>query len=278
MVTSSSGTQRLLPRKQSNPDQASWWQALDRIRDAIPKADIDRLVEATAEQVRHTIDRHGWGRVAYGWSGGKDSQALRYVTELAGVTECVLVISQLEVPEFLAWSTDHMPDGLEVITTSQDLDWLAAHQSTHLFPEGRHGADWFRRVQHTGQREYQKRHGWDALLLGRRAGDGNFTRGADEHGQHITVSRGGVRYLPIFDWTHEQTFAAISWYEDLDLAPCYSWPRGFQVGTGPWPARQWTGGVDAGWDEIWQIDRQLVTMCAEDGRFPSAESAVDRNG
>lgn len=269
-----------LPQKQSNPDQKTWLDALARIGDAVPKDRIDALVEQAAEDVRATARREGWdlSACAYGWSAGKDSQALRYVMEQAGVEECVLVISQLEVPEFLAWTTDHMPDGLEVITTALDLDWLAEHQETHLFPHGRHGSDWFRRVQHAGQRIYTDRHpDIQALMLGRRKADGNHTQGADVHGQHITRTEKWPvpRYLPIYGWSHEEVFAAIHHYEGLDLAPCYAWPRGFQVGTGPWPARQWTDSIEQGWSEIHQIDPQLVQMCVDDGRFPSAEAFAE---
>lgn len=271
-----------LPRKQSNPDQASWIEALAGIRDEVSAEEVDRLVDVAATHTTEWAKRNGvdLSACAYGWSAGKDSQALRYVMDQVGVTECVLVISQLEVPEFLAWATDHMPDGLEVVMVDIDLDWLADHQETHLFPQGRHGSDWFRRVQHTGQRIYADRNEPDAMFLGRRSADGNSSAGSDDHGMHARTTQDWPmpRVAPIYDWSHEETFAAISHVEGLDLAPCYLWPRGFQVGTGPWPARQWTRDHDHGWSEIAEIDPRLVQMCLDDGRFPTAERWVERAG
>lgn len=157
----------------------------------------------------------------------------------------VFVMSNLEYPAFLAWVTENMPDGLEVLNTGQDLDWLAKNQHM-LFPQDAVTAlRWFKIVQHTGQTIYFRKHRLDLIMLGRRRADGNFV-GKDS----IYTNRAGVtRYSPLSDWTHEDVLALIE-RDKLPLPPIYGWPRGFQVGTGPWPARQFTGSMENGWREV----------------------------
>jgi hypothetical protein len=80
----------VIPRKQRSAE-ADWRDVLAASY-AAPDADrATRLVERAVERVGAA----GSG-LAYAWSGGKDSQALRVVAEAAGVPDCVLVISDLE--------------------------------------------------------------------------------------------------------------------------------------------------------------------------------------
>lgn len=227
---------------------------LDRITDVVSEAHIDALVDWTIGEIARTLG----GRTAgFGWSGGKDSQALRYVAELAGYPECVLAITNLEYPEFLRWATDNMPWGLTIVDNGWDLDWLAANPGMLFPPDSRTAARWFKGVQHFGQERWLRRFGVDVIMLGRRLSDGNYTGPA---GEIIYTNRRGVtRYSPLADWTHEEALALLV-YKRLSLAPNYRWPRGFRVGTGPWPARQWTDGH--GWDEVWAIDQSIVVEAA----------------
>ena len=199
-------------------------------------------------------------RAAFGWSGGKDSQALRIVAEKANVRDCVFVTTQpdLEYPAFLAWVTENMPDGLTVERVGLDLAWLAAHPDM-LFPKDSIAAGkWFRLVQHTGQERYFKRERYDILLLGRRVQDGNFV---GPTGCAAYKSRGVVRWSPIHHWTHEEVIA-VCHYNELAQPPTYSWPNGFVVGTGPWPARQYTGSNKKGWADVYDIDPSVVELAA----------------
>lgn len=258
-----------LGRKQGIRDQAAWQAAFTAARTLWPDAKLSGLVDRTATAIAARCR----GRdAAVAWSGGKDSLALAHCAALAGVTECVLAISALEYPAFLQWVTDHMPDGLTVLSTGQDLDWLARNPRM-LFPQGADGARWFTIVNHRGQDLYCKQNNVDVLLLGRRRADGNYTGppGSDEY----TSRKGVTRYSPLASWPHEAVFALIA-QQQISLPPCYGWPRGFQVGTGSWPARQWTDSHDHGWSEVWQIDPGVVRGAA--ARIPEAGDWLRRTG
>lgn len=258
-----------LARKQSLRDQAAWLAAIRTARDVWPDPRLDDLVDRTVTAIRDTTHRK---RAAYAWSGGKDSIALAWVCAAAGLDDCVLAISNLEYPAFLQWVTAHMPDGLTVLSTGQDLRWLAAHPRM-LFPQGDYGPRWFTIVNHRGQERYFRDRGLDVLLLGRRRVDGNYCgpAGADLY----TNARGITRYSPLAGWPHEAVFALIE-REHLALPPCYGWPRGYQVGTGAWPARQWTDSTDHGFSEVWTIDPDVIREAAT--VLPAAADWLARTG
>jgi 3'-phosphoadenosine 5'-phosphosulfate sulfotransferase (PAPS reductase)/FAD synthetase len=247
--------------KKQRTTQADWLAALDRIEELVPRARLDALVDATLAAMRRTLAR--FGRVAFAWSGGKDSQVLERLCLRAGVTECVLGISDLEYPAFLRWVTDVMPRGLEVVCTGQDLAWLARHPGM-LFPQDAATAGkWFKIVQHTAQERYYRARRLDCLVLGRRKADGNYTGPGDCY----TNNRGITRYSPLAAWSHEDVLAFLA-YERIGLAPFYRWPKGYRCGTHPWPARQWTGSTEQGWREVYAIDPTIVERAAS--AIPSA--------
>lgn len=243
------------PAKQKATHE-QWVRALETVADRMPVGHIEARTEQAAERVRELARR---GRVAFAWSGGKESVALEAVCQRAGVAECVLVICDLEYPEFLGWVTDYMPAGLEVVNTRRDLRWLAERPKM-LFPQtAAIAAQWFHNIQHAGQRDYFRRRGLDYLLLGRRRGDGNYV---GPPGQWSYRDHAGItRTSPLYDWTNDELLGLIH-YSSLPLPPCYRWPRGFRVGTGPWPARQWCPTVEAGWREVYSIDRTRVEEAA----------------
>jgi len=112
-------------RKQSlqHEDFLRLWSA------ARERVDPERL-ESLTEQTLEEIERACKGRTAaYAWSGGKDSLVLEHLCTRAGITEGVLVITELEVPAFLRWATDAMPKGLSIIKRPLDLPWLASNPS-----------------------------------------------------------------------------------------------------------------------------------------------------
>lgn len=257
---------RKLGRKQTE-DNSYWVTLWNNIHNVLPIQYVRNLVETTAEEIRKEIANK---KVAYGWSGGKDSQALRAVCELAGIGDCLLGMCNLEYPEFLRWVTDNMPWELEVINTGQDIEWLSKNQHL-LFPQdSTTAAKWFKMVQHTAQEQYYKKHNLDMVLLGRRKQDSNFT-GYDGTGIY-TNKKGITRFSPIREWTHEEVMA-VCYYYGYELAPCYRWPNGFVVGSGNWAARQWTGSVQGGWREVWQIDRDIVKWASS--YIDSAQQFLD---
>ena len=153
----------------------------------------------------------------------------------------------------------HKPAGCDIINTHQDLDWLAAHPEM-LFPKNSAVAGkWFSIVQHRAQRIYVKTQNIDILILGRRIADGNYVG----RKSNIYTDRNGVtRYSPMSAWSHEHILAFIH-YNHLALPPIYGWKNGYTCGTHPWPARQWTGGIENGWREVYDIDPTVVAAAAE---------------
>ena len=239
----------IVGRKQRG-DNEQWQRAWDCIDRHVPRAWIDDLIDRSARRLESDLKG---GRASYGWSGGKDSLALAVVAEAAGVTDCVLVASRLEFPAFLSWATTWMPDGLHVVDRADiDIDWLNAHPR-QLFPnESRHAAVWYEVVQRRGWRQHYDALKLDALVVGRRSADGN-------QGGRESVDGDGRRYLaPITDWTHEDVLAACKLYGP-PLPPFYDWPRGWVVGSGPWPARHWSATKADGWAEVQAIDPDLFS-------------------
>ena len=219
---------------------------------------LKRIEELEREAVREIKEFVGSSRVAYGWSGGKDSMALQGVCEAAGIQECVYVKTYLEFPEFLDWVTANMPQGLTVITQPYDLEWLSKNLSA-LFPQDSATAGkWFQRVQGAGRKQYCKEQGLKKYILGRRKSDRNFV-GKD--GLNRYEGNGVVHLSPLANWTHEEVIA-YNHFRKMPIPPIYSWPNGFVVGTGPWPARQWTGSIENGWAETFQIDPSVVEQAA----------------
>lgn len=260
-------TTRAAPRKQHS-DQAQWEAAWATVWERTTELHVEERAAAVVEEIRadSTVK-------AYAWSGGKDSLVLGPLAEEAGVVESVLVISDLEWPAFLGWATDHMPHGLEVWDVGLDLEWLSLHPEMLFPPDAQTAAKWFRQVQHEGQTRYFHERGVETLLTGRRREDGNY---CGPKGQVRYTNRRGVhRWSPIADWTNDEVIGFLR-LRDLDLPPNYGWPRGFRVGTGPWPARQWTGGTTRGWEECWAIDPSVVRGAAQ--VLPSAARWMRRAG
>ncbi|GAA4085309.1 phosphoadenosine phosphosulfate reductase family protein [Actinomadura miaoliensis] len=259
-----------LARKQTTRDQDIWSRARQNAAALWPDDRLDELIDTTVTRIKDTV---GSRRAALAWSGGKDSLALQLLAAQAGITEAVLAITEeLEYPAFLRWVTDHMPDDLTVVSTGQTLAWLADHPEM-LFPQGNYGSRWFQIVNHRGQERYYRDRGLEMLLLGRRRSDGNYTgpKGADLY----TNKRGVTRYSPLASWDHEAVFALLDRHQ-IELPPCYAWPRGYQVGTGAWPARQWTRDTDHGFEEVWQIDPDVIRTAA--GQLPAAADWMARTG
>lgn len=232
-----------------------WQEAMSHIEEAVTRDQLEKLVKETVDDIKAKTDGV---RAAFAWSGGKDSLVLEHLCYMAGIKECVLVVSDLEYPAFTKWVDGHKPEMLEIINTHQDIEWLAKHENM-LFPQDSATAGkWFHAVQHKGQAIYYKQHKLDMILLGRRRADGNYVG----NGTNIYTNNQGVtRFSPIADWRHEDVLAFIH-YNDIPVPPIYGWKNGYLVGTGPWAARQWTGSVENGWEEVYNIDPEIVNSAA----------------
>ena len=242
-----------LGRKQNLSNHA-WLEAVASIEQAVSREELDALTASTVEDIRATTEGK---RAAYAWSGGKDSIVLAKVCEMAGVTDSMIGVCNLEYPAFMAWVETNKPEGCEIINTGQD---------------SKTAARWFSIVQHRAQRLYFKAHKLDAIILGRRRADGNYV---GRKSNIYTDGKGITRFSPLSDWSHEHILAFIH-YHQLPLPPIYGWANGYLCGTHPWPARQWTGGEENGWREVYNIDKSVVITAAE--YLPGARAYLEVAG
>lgn len=239
-----------------------WIEALNNIENTFSKKQLDELVKQTVKDIKKATKGK---KSAFAWSGGKDSLVLKEICYMADIKDCVLVTSDLEYKAFTDWINENKPENLTVINTGQDLKWLSENQNM-LFPQdSKTAAKWFHIVQHRGQAKYYKENNLDMILLGRRRADGNYVG----KGSNIYTNKQGItRYSPLSDWSHEAILAYMHYYK-LNMPPIYKWKNGYTCGTHSWPARQWTGSVENGWREVYDIDSSIVTEAAE--YIPSAK-------
>lgn len=256
----------MLGRKQRISNQ-DWLDAIKDIERSCSRSHINELTARTVAEIRQ---RCLGKKTAYAWSGGKDSIVLGDLCEKAGVNQSVLVVCDLEYPAFLQWVAGNKPKGLEIVNTGQGLEWLSKHPEM-LFPQKSDlAAKWFHIIQHRGQAIYYKKHALDFIILGRRKADGNFVgRGSNIY----TNAQGVTRYSPISGWTHEEVLAYIH-YNNLPIPPIYGWKNGYLCGTHQWAARQWTGTIQNGWREVYDIDHTIVEKAVQ--FIPSAREFISK--
>lgn len=149
---------QIIGKKQtsSNDDFVKAWNEIESL---VSREEAQTLVDhAVADIRKQTAGK----RAGYAWSGGKDSLALQYVCEKAGITDCVIgIASKLEYPQFLDWVKSNSPKGLAVWDNAKlDLQWLAKHQDM-LFPtDSKKAAQWFHIIQHRAQAWFFKESIW----------------------------------------------------------------------------------------------------------------------
>lgn len=215
----------MIGRKQRSR-QVDWQKTFDNIEQLVPKSRIDELESEAVEWITKTTRGK---KVAYGWSGGKDSQVLRNLCELAGVNRSALFVTDLEYKDFMDFVQKHKPENCAVINRGLDLEWLAANQKTMLFPtETKHVDKYMTMIQRNGLNAYYKANQLEQVLMGRRRADGNFAP------KRLYTTKSGItRNLPIYRWEHTDILAYIH-YRNLPLPKIYSYEDGFKVGTGTW--------------------------------------------
>lgn len=243
----------ILGRKQ-RIENDQWLEAIAHIEELVPYNELQLAAKSAIADIRAVSATQ---RVAFGWSGGKDSIVLADICRRAGVTKCMFAHSNLEYPAFLKWCLENKPLGCEVINTGQDLDWLVKHPEM-LFPKGKELCRWYQIVQRKAFTEYFFRNELDMLLVGHRKADGNVVG----EGNVIRKNSGEVRYAPIADWTHEMMLAYIHYF-NLELPPIYGWKNGYRCGTHPWPSRMHTDSIQQGFDEVYEIDPTIVIQAAQ---------------
>lgn len=135
-----------LGRKQ-RVKNSDWLKMIENIETLVSKKELDQKVKQTVKDIKATTKGK---KVAFAWSGGKDSLVLEHICYMAGIEESVLVVCDLEYSAFMKWVEEHKPEHMEVVNTKQNMDWLAKHPSM-LFPQKSSVASqWFQIVQHRG--------------------------------------------------------------------------------------------------------------------------------
>lgn len=115
----------VLGKKQSakNEDFLNVWNNIEQL---VSREEAERLVASAVSDIR---SKTAGKRVAYAWSGGKDSLALQVVCERAGINQCVLcTASKIEYPGFVDWCKANGPKGLTIVDNpALDVKYVADH-------------------------------------------------------------------------------------------------------------------------------------------------------
>jgi 3'-phosphoadenosine 5'-phosphosulfate sulfotransferase (PAPS reductase)/FAD synthetase len=237
-------------QKENNDKFVYVWNNIEKY---ISKAEVDNKLDYTVETMRPVLNHK---RYVVAWSGGKDSVVLDFVTKQLKqeYPSCMGMTKDLEYPEFLKFVTNNMPEDLKVYNSGHSLKWLSENIGW-LFPKtSKEASRWFKAVQHKAQDQFVNDKSIEVLLTGRRKKDMNYT---GINGIYQNKATGVTRYSPIHDWSHEEVLGCMRYY-NLPEAPFYSWRNGFVVGSGNWASRQWTGSIEQGWAEVYEIDKSIV--------------------
>lgn len=256
-----------LKRKQSST-QAHWLRVWQEIQ-ASP--DTPRAMQLLDEAAERTLSRIPQNGVGWCWSGGKDSLALEAVLNHAGLLGTLPgmgALTQLEFPDFAQWCHDHAPRNVKIWTNYRiNIDWLM-QRPDYLFP-AKNASRWFTPVQKAAQRTFARQNDLRMLIGGWRAQDGNYL-GQGGRTYEYTTPEGIIKYSPIAQWAHEDLLHVIA-HTGMELPPIYDYPRGFPVGTGPWPARPRLNSISESWHEIYGIDHRLVEQAHEAGMVSASK-------
>lgn len=257
----------VLGRKQTSHNE-DWIHAVEHIEELISPAEVESYVKASTKELRQAVEGK---KVAYAYSGGKDSIVLADLCRKAGITKGFFAYSELDYPEFVRWVKLNKPDEVEMMHTGVGMGWLKKHQNM-LFAEGQLGQRWHL-VNQRGPftRMFFDNH-LDLLIVGHRRIDGNF---CGPNG-YIRKRSGEIRYAPIRDWPHEALLGYIH-YNSLSLPPIYGWKDGWVQGTHAWPEREFCSeDIMKGYREVYEIDPSIVERAAK--YLPSARHFLEEVG
>jgi len=228
---------------------------------SISKIEINAIIDKKAKEIDAFIKSNKLKNVAYGWSGGKDSQAMVAVMNRIGIDKCVFAYDKLfEYAEFLRWALNNKPDKCDTVDVKHDWNWLLSNQE-HLFPQNSKSRVFFySNIQNKVQDDYIAENNLDAMFFGRRLKDGNSV---GKNGIK-TLGNGVMKISPIYDWTHEETMATTKYFSS-GYAPIYFWEKGFICGTNVWPCRNPCDSHEQAWNEISKIEYSIIVESAKNG-------------
>lgn len=250
---------KIFLKKKQSSNNDDWLWAMSHIEELISEKEVDAAVD---EAVREIVDTCKYKNVAYGWSGGKDSIALQYICEKAGISKSFFGHSELDFPAFSEWCAHNMPDGCEVIETPRTYKFLQEHPSC-LFPNHSDrdaGQTMFIYGPRFSFRKWFELHPeTDFIMVGHRIKDGNFI--GDSNG-FMRNNHGVLRWSPIRHWPHEIILGIIH-YKGMSLPPNYGYWNGFVNGTHCWNDTVGIDTIEQGWDYINEIDRSIIVKAAK---------------
>lgn len=177
----------------------------NNIEQYITREEAATLVKRAVDSIREVCNGK---RVGYAWSGGKDSVALQYIiSQYQPDLPCVFCTSGDEGRDMLNFVERHQPSNLEVYRVPEmSVEMLRKHRENLWFFNPKANISfWYKFVRWNGQSVFEKKHGIEVMLFGRRTQDKNYCGGAD--GQYI--KDGVLRFNPIKDWKHEDVMAVI---------------------------------------------------------------------
>ena len=252
------GVVRINNKQRSSNDD---WVSLYNDSINIPKAKIEALSRKTMFEMHSIIAKYGYDRIAYCWSGGKDSLVMYDLIRRSGIKmTCggVCVIHDNEFPSFEKFLFEYAPKDIEFRYTHDISFELIEKDIEYLFPNKKkykyaYTADWRKQ-----QFQFFQDKKLDVLFTGRRKQDGNICR-KNENGDYIAKNKQGVvKYDPLAEWTHEDVMAYIR-HHCLYLPEIYFYPNGFRFGTHPWTERRrLNGSFFDTFDEIMTIDESVI--------------------
>lgn len=255
---------QVLGRKQTSKNE-DWLRAWEHIEELISPEEVKAFAEDALSQIRAATSGK---RAAYAYSAGKDSIVLASLCEAAGVTEGYFAYCDLDYPAFVEWVKANRPDGVQMMHTGINLDWLYQHQNL-IFAEGLVGQRWHQISQRGPFTKMFFDNRLDLLLVGHRTIDGNFCG----PGGYIRKSTGEIRFSPLRAWPHEALLGYIH-YNGLTLPPIYGWKDGWVQGTHAWPEREFcSDDIMKGYREIYEIDPTIIIKAAT--KIPSARRFLE---
>lgn len=219
---------------------------------------LEHIRELEKRTVSEMIEVTDGKRCAYAYSGGKDSVALSLLCNKAGICNGVSAISSL----FFDISIEHikrtLPEGVRLVDTGQDMEWLFENQERFLFNDDMFR--WYKIGHLKAQKEFYQEMNLDLMLKGKRKQDGNNI------GKDLirTNSTTGNEYNPIRDWTHEEVIAYMR-YHGKTLSDFYWTKYGFHFGDVEWPSMNLQKGMSVYdmWEYIYSIQPSAVIEASE---------------
>lgn len=255
---------QVLGRKQTSRNE-DWLWAVDHIEELISPREVKQYEADTLTEMRESV---AGKRVAYAYSGGKDSIVLADLCEKVGITTGYFAYCELDYPEFVRWVKLNKPAGVEMMHTGISYGWLKRHQNL-IFAEGQLGQRWHLISQRGPFTSMFFDNHLDLLLVGHRRIDGNFCGGNG----YIRKRSGETRYSPLRDWPHEALLGYIH-YHQLPLPPIYGWKDGWVQGTHAWPEREFcSDDIMKGYREVYEIDPSILERAAK--YLPSARHFLE---